>query len=500
MRPLIPLLAFALLASTADAQRFRRFRINTQPAPRAQAAPPKVEPKAKAKKPLMEVDENEVKRWGNVVQRVGPGVWSDAGTDTFGVAMSTPASERHKWFISVVVDDTPQSKRLQQLFASNLDLRVWANPGDPSQSWSHYKEYRITDKSQAFRFKKIALQGYPTILIQPPLNQQFGNPHTVVGQILCPDGDCKKISKNIRASIAQYIKAQQGTFSHQRPAKKPAPKSKKPAWSAKSSKPKAEPKTKPRRGGWGQLDAPVPEGAFAQEPVERRRPFQPGPAPFDPNGPIRPNIVPNILPNVIPAQVLPPSNDPPAEEPDEEPDESQYAESPEAIIISDSSIGISEVNERRIRSMINGWKKNRFEKLRTRHMDFDDAFLKDIPVRKEDLPTVVLTNRRRIIDKITQGLLPDVRTEPLPTPGLTDIPWQAILSVFMGGGGFIQLALWGVRWFRRRRKRQGKQPFISDELFDLAMDNVPALIEKFGPMFKDFLAKSKQTDAKPEDK
>ncbi len=486
MKLLSLFLALVVLSSTAQAQRFRRFRQNTyQPSVKKTEA--KSEPKMR---PMMEVDENEIKRWGNIVQRVGPGVWSDPGINAFGAAMGTPTSERHKWFISIVVDDSPESVRLVKDFLSNADLRVWANPIEPKQSWSHYRVYKITDKSQSFRFKNLSLQGFPTLLIQPPLNKEYGDPHSVVGQILCRDGDCKKLSKNIRASIGVYIKAQQSKGTprqgpNRRPAKKPASKKQSPEW----SKPKAKPKSS--RGSWGQLDAPIPEGAFAQDPVERRRPFQPGPAPFDTDGPIRPNVRPN-LPNVTPVQVLPPSNEP--DEIDEE--DSKYADGPEAIVISDAAIGISEANNGRIRSLIRGLRLKRFKDLRVRYIDLEDAKRKGIPVDSEDLPTVVLTNRRRILDKISGALLPNVETEPRAAPTVSDLPWNALVSLLFGGGGIvagIQLAFFGLRWFRRRRRSQGKQPILSDTAFE-------SLLTTAGPFLENLIEKLITKTSKPEKK
>jgi len=157
MRPIKLTLALLLImASTADAQ---RFRWNRRQGNTATQAPIKIQTAKAEKRPMMEVDENEVRRRGNIVQRVGPGIWSDPGINAFGDAMATPPSQRHKWFISVVTDNSELCRKLQKDFATNADLRIWANPGEPNQSWSHYSVYNINDKSQAFRFKGIKLQG-----------------------------------------------------------------------------------------------------------------------------------------------------------------------------------------------------------------------------------------------------------------------------------------------------------------------------------------------------
>ncbi len=465
------LLAVALMASAADAQLLRRFRKQTY-------APPKVDAK---KKPMVEVDANEVKRWGNIVQRVGPGVWSDPGVNTFGDAMSTPPSEKHKWFISVVVDGSPESKRLEQDFNTDSNLKIWANPSDHKQSWSHYRVYSIADTSQAFRFKNLSLQGFPTVLIQPPLTNQFGNPRAVVGQIYCKDGDCKKLSKDIRSSIGRYIKTQQQRQAAPRPipAKKPEPK----VWTAPA---------KPKNGGWGQIEPPIPEGAIGQEPVER---WRPGPAPFNPtpNGPVRPNILPN-LPSVLPPQLLPPSDDD-----SQNPNDSEYSEGPEAIIITDAATGLSEDNNRRIRSLVRGLRRDRFKNLRERYMDLPDARRRGIPVTQEDLPAVVLTNRSRIFDKISAALLPNISLDPTAPPSISDLPWESLISLFLGNGiGFAAIAsigIWGIRWFRRRRKMQGQEPIVSDDLFQMIVSAVPGFAQKA----EEWLTKRNDPKKKPQE-
>ena len=73
-------------------------------------------------------------------------------------------------------------------------LRAFANPDDPKESWAHYRVYRSDDTTQSWRWKNLRISGYPTILIQPPRNRQFGDPSTVVMQCAGYEGDAKQLS------------------------------------------------------------------------------------------------------------------------------------------------------------------------------------------------------------------------------------------------------------------------------------------------------------------
>ena len=152
-----------------------------------------------------QVDQEEVMRLGDTVQHVGDHAQGDQNADAFVAAMSPPASDADKWFISVIsMRGCAGCEKLKRDWATNQWLLALANPADPKKSWSHYKVYDKDDQSQAFRFEKIKITAYPTILVQPPRSGRFGNAATVVYQSVY-QGDPERLARSISSAIRQYI-------------------------------------------------------------------------------------------------------------------------------------------------------------------------------------------------------------------------------------------------------------------------------------------------------
>lgn len=151
-----------------------------------------------------EVDQAEVMRLGDLVQSVGDNVQASSA-DAFVIAMGPPASDADKWFISVLsMKGCAGCEKLKQDWATNPWLLALAHPTDPKQSWSHFKVYDKDDRSQAFRFESIKVTAYPTILVQPPRSERYGDPATVVYQGVY-SGDPEKQARAITSAIRQYI-------------------------------------------------------------------------------------------------------------------------------------------------------------------------------------------------------------------------------------------------------------------------------------------------------
>lgn len=70
--------------------------------------------------------------------------------------------------------------------------------------------YAREDQSQAFRFQKLNVEAYPTIIVQPPLSKRYGDPATVVFQGTY-GGDPEKLARQITEAIRQYIAKLEGT-------------------------------------------------------------------------------------------------------------------------------------------------------------------------------------------------------------------------------------------------------------------------------------------------
>ena len=59
--------------------------------------------------------------------------------------------------------------------------------------------------AQDWRWKQIKIEGYPTVLIQPPINGQYGDPATVVFQQTGYDGDAEKLSNRMTVATRRYV-------------------------------------------------------------------------------------------------------------------------------------------------------------------------------------------------------------------------------------------------------------------------------------------------------
>lgn len=151
-----------------------------------------------------EVDQAEVRRLGNLVHQMGVGPQSD-GVATFLEAMGPPASDADKWFISLMsTRGCVPCIQLKQAFVTDPWLKALADPNDPKKSWSHFNVYDAQDRSQAFRFEKLKIEAYPTIVVQPPRSKKYGDPSTVVFQGTY-GGDPKQLATEITAAIRRYL-------------------------------------------------------------------------------------------------------------------------------------------------------------------------------------------------------------------------------------------------------------------------------------------------------
>lgn len=156
-----------------------------------------------------QVDRDETIRRGDMVTRAGSGP-RDAGIGAIADAMAPPADDSNRFFVTVIVDGSEQSKQLEADLEKNEYLRAFIRPEDQRTSWAHYNRYIFNDQTQAWRWKSIKLAGYPTIIVQPPRNKRFGDPATVVCQ-LTGYQDAKKTADKLRESIAAYARKQAET-------------------------------------------------------------------------------------------------------------------------------------------------------------------------------------------------------------------------------------------------------------------------------------------------
>jgi hypothetical protein len=148
-----------------------------------------------------DIAKDEITRRGDLVthteQRTG-------GTQAFTEATTLPADDSHKWFLTVVTaPDCQHCARLKADLAKS-PLKAWVDLQEAAKSWSHFHEYVAGDETQEWRWKQIKIGGYPTILVQPPIDGQYGDPATVVFQQTGYDGDAEKLSTHMSVAIRRY--------------------------------------------------------------------------------------------------------------------------------------------------------------------------------------------------------------------------------------------------------------------------------------------------------
>ena len=146
----------------------------------------------------------EIVRRGDLVQRID-GI-ADGPDDLIAEALAPPADDSHKWFITIITQRNCQPcVKLRQDFAAAPQLQAFVNVEDHTKSWAHFNVYDSVDDSQKWRWEKLQVQGYPTLLIQPPRNGQYGDPRTVVFQRTGYSGDPKELAAVMSVAFKRYI-------------------------------------------------------------------------------------------------------------------------------------------------------------------------------------------------------------------------------------------------------------------------------------------------------
>lgn len=363
-----------------------------------------------------EVERQEVLRLGDHVQHVDG--FRSPDDDAFVDVMGPPADDNHKWFITVVsTKGCPACARLKADLARDPYLRALVNVSDPKQSWSHFNSYLYEDESQQFRWEKIKLAGFPTVLVQPPLNKKYGDPATVVFQTTGYDGNGQKLATKITAAIKAYL--------------------------AKQDKRNVA----PRQTVGHRQQVPVADEPYGIDP-----PWTPAPK-------VEPPVAPAPAP-VVDIPVIPPPNVEPAPKPQPEADVSTY---PEAIVVTDADDGLDAENDSRVRRVLEALRQQRGKNLKVRLMDWRDA-KERFPVARDEVPVILVTQDGQIQDKISGRLLPFLETQPREVT-LSDIPWSAVITLLTTGFSLpaaIALGVWLVRFIRSRREAAGKPRLFND--------------------------------------
>jgi hypothetical protein len=123
----------------------------------------------------------EIARRGAMVERVDGIQDAQNPSSAMALAMQPPADDSHKWLFTLVTMRNCQwCQQMRRDFESDAKLKAWVDTKDPSKSWAHWQIVQIEDKSQEWRWKDFRPTGFPSLLVQPPVNGSWGDPHTIV--------------------------------------------------------------------------------------------------------------------------------------------------------------------------------------------------------------------------------------------------------------------------------------------------------------------------------
>ena len=433
------------------------------------------------------VGHDEILRLGNVAQRLGAGR-NGEGEHAFVAAMGPPASDKEKWFISVITTrGCAPCEKLQREFSSDPWLHALADPQNPERSWSHFNRYDRSDRSQMWRFDKLRIDSYPTILVQPPRSGSYGPPGTVVFQGSY-QGDPRRLATEMTQAIRRYLEKYAAVKSASSPLADSAadPSSRRPDFTVGSKLGNAVftppwqpiPKDDLPDGGSQPVivppvlpdvtpPTPVPQPAPAPTPQQTPSPVPVVPVPVVPVQPLIP--VPPVEPVQPAPQPIPIAPIPIAPIPISPTPISPTPPIPtrlEAVIVTDADLTSSAESESRIQQVVTSLRRERGQQLRVRRIDWKDAQFR-YPLERDELPVVLITSNGRVEDKISAGLLPFV-DQSVPPVTLADLPWSAVMTLLTTGFSLSAagtLAIWLIRWLRTQRQNAGQAPFLNDASF-----------------------------------
>lgn len=386
-----------------------------------------------------EVDKDEVERRGNMVQDVGSTQSNEV--DLIAAALAPPADDSHKWYITVVTQESclGPCDRLKKDFAEKAELRAWANPNEPDQSWAHYHVRSLDDETQKAWFKGIRkqIEKTPSIIIQPPRNNAYGDNTTTVQILAGYDGDAKKLSGKIRDSIKTYVDA----YERKQAAIAPAP-----------------------QALWTGPAAGATSGKYKPRGMEQQLPFAPPSDPFaiDPNAPVA--VFPPA-PAALTVQQIQASV--------------QAINGPGFLVPAEFVLEMLQTGVRTAQEVQQAW----LQFLGRRQPQPAPAPAPAPQVTPQPAQTNVLDLVRDVLDVIKPQQQP---TTPAATPssgGLGDFvkslldagSWVKWLAMFFGATSVVNILFGAVQVWRSFRKSTGQATLLDDAQFARLKELVDAL-------------------------
>ena len=161
----------------------------------------------------------EIERRGYLVQKIAGGHIGDSTADVLAEALAVPEDDSYKFTLTILYGAYRNSQldRLKEHLLSAKELEPWVRCKDrakgsydvASTSESHL-HCRFDQHKNPFvpeQWSGIKVSDYPTLLLQPPRNGQWGPPDTVINQRTGYDGDPARLAEWLRASIGKYVLA-----------------------------------------------------------------------------------------------------------------------------------------------------------------------------------------------------------------------------------------------------------------------------------------------------
>jgi len=123
----------------------------------------------------------EIARRGALVERVDGLQLANDASAAVAAAMQPPADDSHKWLFTIVTTRNCRlCEELRRDFETDGRLKSWVDTKDYTKSWAHLHVVQIEDQSQLWRWKDFRPSAFPTLIVQPPINGSWGDPHTIV--------------------------------------------------------------------------------------------------------------------------------------------------------------------------------------------------------------------------------------------------------------------------------------------------------------------------------
>lgn len=120
-------------------------------------------------------------------------------------ALQPPEDDSYKWNITLVTTrGCRYCETLKRDIAESPTLAPWVNVQDYKKSWAHYQVVDISDPTQAWRWKHFKPTTFPTLILQPPFNGSWGEPHTIVFLQSGYGGKPEKLDADLRKAIERY--------------------------------------------------------------------------------------------------------------------------------------------------------------------------------------------------------------------------------------------------------------------------------------------------------